>query len=160
MFPFKTKEFSFYTDLTVEQLRDRLITRVCRWKLISINKDGQLYGTVNDSSATIELGQSFQRNSFRPVVVFKWSINNSKTEIKGHYRVALSVLLTTLFIPLFGLYLTVKINNILPVLFLSCIWTIIYSTIGRWLFNKDFKWMEEEFFKLVDKKACTQQGHL
>jgi hypothetical protein len=151
MFPFKTKQFSFQTDLTVEQLQDRLTARVRKWKLVSLNKDGQLYGKISDNSAIIELGQSFQRNSFRPVVVFKWTKNNLKTEIRGHYRVALSVLLTTLFIPLFGVYLTIKINNILPVLFLFAIWTIIYMTFGRWLFNKDFKWMEEEFLKLVDR---------
>ena len=60
MFPFKTKQFSFQTDLTVEQLKDRLTTHVRKWKPFSISKDGQLYGTLNDSSATIELGQSFQ----------------------------------------------------------------------------------------------------
>ena len=151
MFPFKTKQFSFQTHLTVEQLQDRLTARVRQWKLVSINKDGQLYGTISDSSAAIELGQSFQRNSFRPVVVFKWTKTNYTTEIIGYYRVALSVLLTTLFIPLFGLYLTIKINNVLPVLFLSLIWAIIYMTFGRWLFNRDFKSMEEEFLKLVDK---------
>ena len=106
MFPFKTKQFSFQIDLPVEQLRDHLTTKVQKWKLISIDKDGQLYGTINGNNARIELGQSFLRNSFRPVVVFKWTKNNSKTQITGHYRVALSVLLTTLFIPLFGLYLT------------------------------------------------------
>ena len=151
MFPFKTKQFFFQTDLTIEQLQERLTSNVGKWRLLSINKDGQLYGTLNDSSATIELGQSFQRNSFRPVVVFKWTKINSKTQIEGYYRVALSVIITTLFIPFFGLYLTIKINNLLPVLFLSIIWIIICMTFGRWLFNKDFKWMEEEFLKLVNK---------
>ena len=111
--------------MTVEQLQDRLTTQVYKLRLISISKDGQLYGTVNDSSARIELGQSCHRNSFRPVVVFKWTKTNSTTEITGYYRIALSVLLTTLFIPLFGLYLTIEIKNILPVVFLSAIWTII-----------------------------------
>ena len=59
MFPFKTKEFSFQTDLTVEELEQRLATRVRKWKLLSIHTDGQLYGTINGHSATIELGQSF-----------------------------------------------------------------------------------------------------
>jgi hypothetical protein len=160
MFPFKTKEFTFQTDLTVEELHERLTTRVRKWKALSIHTDGQLYGTINKCSAKIELGQSFQRNSFRPVVVFRWTNNNTKTEINGYYRVALPVLLTTLFVPLFGLYLSFKINNILPVVFLAVIWTSIYATLGRWLFYKDFKWVEEEFYRLVDQKACTQQVHL
>ena len=151
MFPFKTKDFTFQTDLTVEQLQERLVTNVHKWKPFSISKDGQLYGTINSNSGTIELGQSFQRNSFRPVVVFNWTKNNSRTEIKGYYRVALSVLVTTLFIPLFGLYLTIKINNILPFIFCITIWTFIFATLGRWLFYKDFKWTEEEFLKLVKR---------
>ena len=156
MFPFKTKAFSFETELTVEALQQRLATSVRKSKAFFIHTDGKLYGTINDHSATIELGQSFQRNSFRPVVVFKWTNKNSKTTIYGHYRVALPVLLTTLFIPIFGLYLTIKLNNILPVLFLVIVWTFIYTTFGRWLFNKDFKLTEQEFHKLVDKKACIQ----
>lgn len=151
MFPFKTKEFSFQTELTVEELQQRLATRVRKWRLLSIHHDGQLYGTINSRSATIELGQCLQRNSFRPVVVFNWTNKNSKAEIKGHYRVAFSVLMTTLFIPMFGLYLTIKINNILPVLLLAAIWTLLYATFGQWLFNKDFKWVEEEFLKLLNK---------
>ena len=150
MFPFKTKQFSFQTDLTVEQLQERLTVKVRKRKLFSISEDGQFYGIINRKGATIEVGQSFQRNSFRPVVVFSWTKSNSKTEINGYYRVALSVILATLFIPLFGLYLTIKINNILPVLFLSVIWTIIYMTFGRWLFNKDFKWVQEEILKLIE----------
>ena len=151
MFPFKTKQFSFDINLTEEQLHSRLAEKVRKWKFFSINEDGQLYGTINNSGATIELRQSFRRNSFRPVVVFKWKENNSKTHIKGYYRVALSVIIMTLSAPLFGLYLTININNIFPFLFLSIIWIIVYITFGRWLFNKDFKWMEEEFLKLVDK---------
>ena len=149
MFPFKTKNFTFQTDLTVEQLQERFVTNVHKWKLLSINKDGQLYGTIKRNSGTMELGQSFQRNSFRPVVVFNLTKYNSGTEIKGYYRVALSVLITTLFIPSFGLYLTIEINNILPFIFCSAIWTFIFATLGRWLFYKDFKWTEEEFVKLV-----------
>jgi hypothetical protein len=151
MFPFKTKQFSFQTNLTIEQLQDLLSTKVRKRKLISISTDGELYGTVNNKGATIELGQSFQRNSFRPVVAFKWSSKNSKTEISGYYRVSLSVIFTTLFIPLLGLYLTIKINNILPFLFLVIMWILLYLTFGRWLFNKDFKWTQEEFFKLIRK---------
>ena len=151
MFPFKTRKFFIQTDLTIEQLQDRLVTTIAKRKIISIKTDGQLYGTINDDNAIVELGQSFQRNSFRPVVVFKWIGRNSKTEIKGYYRVSLSVILITLFIPLFGLYLTLRIDNILPFIFCTIIWIFIYMTFGRWLFNKDFKWMEEEFLKLTKK---------
>lgn len=151
MFPFKTKEFLIHTELTAAQLKEKLKRNVSKRKLIQISKDGEFYGTINDSRATIEPGKNFLRNSFRPVVVFKWTENNSKTEIKGYYRVALSVLIVTLLIPVSGLFLTIQINNILPFIFLSSTWAIIYMTFGRWLFYIEFKWAEEEFLKLVSK---------
>lgn len=151
MFPFKTKEFSFQSDLTIEQLQNRLKTSISKQKLISIKKDGKLYGKINGNKAIIELGQSFQRNSFRPVVVFKWTSSDSKTKIYGYYRVALSVIFGTLLLPVFGLYLTIQIINILPFIFCALIWMLIYVTFGRWLFNKDFKWVEEEFLNLTKR---------
>ena len=151
MFPFKTKEFSFESNLSIEELQERLETLVYKNKLISIKVDGQLYGRINGNKAIIEIGQSFRRNSFRPVVVFKWTNSNSKTQISGYYRVALSIILGTLFIPLFGLYLAVQINNILPFIFCALLWIFITVTFERWLFNRDFKWVEEEFLNLTKR---------
>ena len=149
MFPFKTKQFSLHTDLTVEQLQERLKVMVQKKKLVSLKQDGKYYGTINSTSATIQQGQGFVINSFLPVMVFNWAKDNTGTIINGYYRVALPVLLMSMLLPLFGLYLAIKINNIIPIIFLSGIWIFIYASFGRWLFNKDFKWVKAGFRELV-----------
>ena len=149
MFPFKTKEFLYKTNLTVEEFNARLTTKVNKCEPLSFKEDGQLYGIIKNNNAILELGQKSYRNSFRPVIVFQWIETQSGVEIKGYYRIGLSVLIATLVIPIFGLYPSISIQNILPVLILSAIWIIIYSTFGLWCFNKDFKLTQEEVLTLI-----------
>lgn len=149
MFPFKTKAFFLTTDLTVDQLKERLETKVIKRKIISVSNDGELWGTIKNERAIVEFGQGAYWNSFRPIVVFQWTKTQSGTEIRGYYRIDLSVIIITLFMPLFGLYLSISILNIFPFLLLLAIWVILYRTFALWAFNRDFKWTQKEFFNLV-----------
>lgn len=135
--------------MTVEQLKERLTTKVTKWKAFSLKEDGQLYGIIKNNNAILEVGQKSYRNSFRPVVIFQWTQTLSGTQIKGYYRISLSVIVSTLIIPLFGFYLAIAIQNVLPLLFLVAIWFIIYMTFGFWCFNKDLKFIKEEFLSLI-----------
>jgi hypothetical protein len=149
MFPFKTKEFELHVLLTTDQLKNRLEKSVHKWRLISIDRDGEVYGTIKGNKVKFELGQCIQRNSFRPTVVFSWKDEGSKIRIRGFYRVALSVLISSSVFPLAGIVIAFQASDILPFLCTLLLWSFMYMTLGLYLFKKDFKWVEQELYKLI-----------
>lgn len=160
MFPFKTKEFELYVPLTTNQLKNQLEKSVRKWRLVSIDRDGEVYGMIKGNTIKFELGQCIQRNSFRPTVVFSWREDGNKTKIKGFYRVALSVLIVSSVFPLAGIIIAFQAGNILPFIFTLVLWALMYMTLGQYLFNKDFKWVQQEFYKLVDYNTNNQVQHI
>jgi len=150
MLPFKARKFSFQTMLNDEQLKERLKTQIHTTNIFSIGKASGLYGTISNNEGIVSVTDGSYRNSFRPVIVFKWSSDiKGITTIRGFYRVSMDVIIAFLILPFFGVWLAVTIHNILPFLFCALLWIIINATFVRWLFYRDFKWIEEEFLNLM-----------
>ena len=78
MFPFKVKEFTFQTRLNNEQLKERLAIQIRTTKTFAGSTSQRLHDTISNNKGIVEVKDSSYRNSFRPVVVFKWS-----SSIKG-----------------------------------------------------------------------------
>lgn len=151
MFPFKCHEFEFEGYESKKELRSRFQNDPV------INKsrqgfDWEITGSICNNSASLKTIQKYYRNSFRAVAQIKWEEKNTTLFVQGYFKVGTGITLVTLLLPMFGLYLSIKIGNVIPVIFTSLVWVVMFATLGKYLFEKDLKNVKEKVFNFLDAK--------
>lgn len=95
------------------------------------------------------------RNSFRPVLVFKWQGIEDKTLLTGYYRLSKGVLAVSFAFLVFGIVVTIKEHSIYPMILFLVLWSFIFQILGFLLFRKEFDWVQGNFEDIIYEVTHT-----
>ena len=150
MFPIKTDKQNLIANSTEKEVEVVLQNRIHKKKLIQITNDNEFYGKVKPRHSKFELGQFPSRNSFRPIVVMTWRRDENITVIESYFRLDKRITLTFLILPLYGVYLSIIIQMLLPFIVTS-LFTIILFVVIHIAYKNGKKSTKEKLLAIFDE---------
>jgi len=163
MFPFKTKKFSQTLTISEQDFENNLLRYAQQHRFISVQNNGSHQATLSGAKMDWAVSEVPTRNSFRPVIVFKWQGFEDKTLLTGYYRLSKGVLSVSFAFLLFGIVATIKEQSFYPIILFILLWSFIFQILGFLFFRKEFDWVQGNFEDIINKvlhttKVCQYTG--
>ena len=155
MFPFKTKTFSKTLAISELDFENTLLKYAQQHRFISVQKNRSHEATLSGPKMDLAISEIPTRNSFRPVLVFKWQGIGDKTLLTGYYRVSKSVLAVSFAFLAFGMVVTIKEQSIYPILLFGLLWSFFFQILGFLFFRKEFDWVQGNFEDIIYEVTHT-----
>jgi hypothetical protein len=157
MFPFKTKTFSKTLAISELDFENALLKYARQHRFISVQNHRRHQATLSGAKMDWAISEVRTRNSFRPVLVFKWQGIGDKTLLTGFYRLSKGVLTVSFAFFVFGIVVTIKEQSIYPILLFGLLWPFFFQILGFLFFRKEFDWMQENFEDIMYEVLHTKK---
>ena len=149
MFPFKTKSFSFIVDNNIADVKNRLLKKIKRKRFLKWYPDYEWVGNFKDDHYVVEQAQFWERNSFRPIIIFSVEENGIHTLVKGYYRLDFIVTACPFILFGSGIWIAVEARSIMPLIATAFLAVMILMLFIYPLFLRSYRKAEKEFKALV-----------
>lgn len=143
--------------MTEEAFQRRLLALTKRYRFIYLEKKHRNVAVVSGAKMDRELSEVPFRNSFRPVIVFRWGGNSEGTLLEGFCRLSRSILWVSALFPIIGIVQAFRYHTIYPVLFFAALWIVVFQLLGYLLFLKEYEWVKGNFEILLNDQLHTTE---
>jgi len=157
MFPFKTNTFSKTLTISEGDFENNLLKYAQQHRFISVQNNGSHEATLSGAKMDWAISEVPTRNSFRPVIVFKWQGIDNKTLLTGYYRLSKGVLVVSFAFLVLGIVTAIKEQSIYPMILFVLLWSFTFQILGFLLFRKEFDWMQENFEDIMYEVLHTKK---
>lgn len=157
MFPFKTKKFSQTLAISERDFENNLLRYAQQHRFISVKTNRSHQATLSGAKMDWATSEIPTRNSFRPVIVFKWQGVDDKTLLTGYYRLSKGVLAVSFTFLLFGIVVTIKEQSFHPIILFVLVWSFIFQFLAFLFFRKEFDWVQGNFKDIISTYCISQK---
>lgn len=143
--------------MTEDAFQRRLLALTKRYHFIFFVKKHHNVAVVSGTKMDLELSEIPFRNSFRPVIVFRWYGMSDRVKVNGFYRLSKTLLWVSVLFPIIGLVQAFRYHTIYPVVFFVLLWIIAFQLLGYLLFMKEYEWVKGNFERLLNEQLHTTE---